>query len=30
MRLFVKIETEGNKRKGNFIWFAHSQGFNNF
>tara|TARA_Y100000588_G_scaffold140668_1_gene154613 strand:- start:1797 stop:1982 length:186 start_codon:yes stop_codon:yes gene_type:complete len=28
--LFVKVEAKGNKRKGNFIWFAQSQGFLNF
>ena len=28
--LFVTGEPKGNKRKGGFIWFAHSEGFSNF
>ena len=28
--LFVTTKSAGNKRKGDFIWFAHSQRFNKF
>jgi len=30
MPIFVNGEAKRNKRKGNFIWFAHSRGFSNF